>query len=167
MLRELIERPRTGAVTPVLAALLACGLAGCGSATGPAGKVEGRVTLSGAPVPEGTVVMFTEGPEPFSGTIGADGKFTISNPVKVGTYAVAVQQPEKDDMSPEERKKAAAAGTLPVFVSVIPEQYRNAGSSGVKFEVKAGDANKFELDMVPGAAIPSGGPPMKGGKGGG
>jgi len=166
MLLDLIERTQTGAVTPVLVALLACGLAGCGGATGPAGKVEGRVTLSGAPVPAGTVVMFTEGPEPFSAATGADGKFTMDKPVKVGSYAVAVQEVEKE-LSYEESKKAGGSGARPVFQSVVPEKYRFAGTSGVKIEVKAGEVNKLELDMVPGAATPSGGGggPMKGGKG--
>jgi len=144
-------------------ALVACCLVGCG-ATGPAGKVEGRVTVGGAPVPAGTLVMFTEGPDPFSATIGADGKFTAEKAVKAGAYAVAVQEVEKE-LSYEESKKAGASGTRPVFQSVVPEKYRFAGTSGVKFEVKAGDANKLELDMIPGAAIPSGGgTPMQGGK---
>jgi len=166
MLLDLIERTRTGAVTPVLVALLACGLTGCGGATGPAGKVEGRVTVGGTPVPAGTLVMFTEGPEPFTATIGADGKFTADKAVKVGSYAVAVQEVEKE-LSYEESKKAGASGTRPVFQSVVPEKYRFAGTSDVKFEIKAGEANKFELDMIPGATIPvpGGGGPMKGGKG--
>jgi hypothetical protein len=147
-------------------ALMACCLLGCGS-TGPAGKVEGRVTVGGTPVPAGTLVMFTEGPEPFTATIGTDGTFVTDKAVKVGTYAVAIQEVEKE-LSYEDSKKAGATGTRPVFQSVVPEKYRFAGTSEVKFEVKAGETNKFELDMVPGATIPgtsSGGSFRKGGKG--
>jgi hypothetical protein len=166
MIPELFARARRWAWLSVPVALVACALTGCG-ATGPVGKVAGHVTLSGAPVPQGTVVMFTDGPDPFSGTTGADGKFTVDRSVKAGTYAVAVQQVEKV-LSYEESKKAGANAIASTPQSVIPEKYRTAGTSGVKFEVKAGEANKFELDMLPGAAIPSGGgPPMKGGQGGG
>ena len=109
--------------------------------------------------------MFTDGPEPFTATIGADGKFTTDKAVKVGSYAVAVQEVEKE-LSYEDSKKAGASGARRTFQTVVPEKYRFAGTSGVKFEIKAGDANKFELDMVPGAAIPGsggeGGAPMKG-----
>lgn len=158
--RVLIERFALRHWSVIAAVCFLGAISGCGS-SGPTGKVEGRVTLGGAPAPEGAIVMFTEGPDPFSGIVGQDGKFTVDRPVKAGTYAVSVQQIEPEK-SYEETKK----GSGPAFQSVIPERYRLAGSSGVKFEVKSGEENKFELDMVAGATIqPGGGMPMKGRKG--
>jgi hypothetical protein len=165
MLLRSIKHKRVGHWLSVPWVLLVLGLGGCGSSSGPTGKVDGQVTLDGQPVPTGTVVMFQEGPEPFSGVTGADGKFTIGTPVKVGSYVVAVQQIETDDRSIEERKKPGSKP--PVFQNVVPEKYRNAQTSGVKFDVKEGDNNKFELDMSKkGGSLPPPPMPAGGGKGG-
>jgi hypothetical protein len=133
---------------------------GCGGGRelpeGATGTVTGRVTLDGAAVPDGTVVMFQrdEDGQLASGVCDANGEFAVRMKggleVVEGTYRVAVMPPSPGaGLSTEEMMKASMDGTLAAktkAAEVIPVRYRDLQASKTLFQVKPG-SNTFELDM--------------------
>jgi hypothetical protein len=133
----------------------AAGCSGDGLPEGETGTVRGRVTYSGQPVPEGSVVMFMGSETGILGTGVTDtnGEYLLSMrdglSILVGTYRVSVNPPNPGEtLSQEEVMERSMAGSLPnpADVKEIPVRYRNPESSTLVFEVKPG-ANTFDIDM--------------------
>lgn len=132
-----------------LVALLLPALAGCGPTLKlpPMAPVTGVVTLDGAPVTTGMVQFApdhakgTEGPAS-TGAIGPDGRYTLSVPdggngAMIGWHRVSVvarASPKND------------ADTLPMLL--VPERYINPATSGLSFEVVAGQTNTIDLQLT-------------------
>ncbi|MHC4876863.1 MAG: carboxypeptidase-like regulatory domain-containing protein [Planctomycetota bacterium] len=144
---------------PLLLACIALG-SGCGSgpnlADGATGTVNGKVTLEGQPVPEGTTVMFQRDSDGqvATGICDADGEFLLRMKggleIVEGTYRVAVMPPNPTaNMSDEEAMQASVDGKLEDVAAVselIPEKYQVIENSKTIFSVKPG-SNEFTLDM--------------------
>lgn len=135
----------------LLVASLAClavtlpAIPGCGRATKVkkiTGKVQGTVTFNGQPVKAGTVSFEAKnGGEGVSADLDSSGKFTVADPVPIGTY-IAVVTPVT--LNPDE----VADGKQPPPSDDIPEKYRSADTSDLTFEIKEGP-NTFEVKMKP------------------
>ncbi|MDB5334672.1 MAG: hypothetical protein JWN70_291 [Planctomycetaceae bacterium] len=127
--------------TTLLVVTLAGGCGGGDSASLPTGYVTGTVTFQGQPVTDGSVnVLSNESGRVYTSTLGAEGKFKISESVVIGKYAFFITPP------------AGAAPTLdkPVVAPIdppnIPKKYRADATSGLTEEVKEGN-NDFKFDM--------------------
>lgn len=119
---------------------------GCGESSGPQGKLHGKVTYKGAPVPQGTSVSLVGDNGAAVTTTDASGNYTMSTTVRTGQYTVVVTSATKP-LSPEEAMKASMAGKKIDGDSNIPAKYRQQGTSPAKVEVKPGDS-EFNLDMT-------------------
>ena len=126
-------------------------LPGCdsGPALPPRAKVKGRVTLDGKALATGIVTFVpdksrgTSGP-PAVGGIDSTGHYQLSTDRQsegdgavVGFHLVRVManEPAKDAMQS-------------MTPSLIPLRYNNEGTSGLHFEVKAGQDNEIDLPLT-------------------
>jgi hypothetical protein len=133
----------------VVAASIA--LPGCdsGPALPPRAKVKGRVTLDGKALPRGMVMFVpdksrgTSGP-PAVGGIDSTGHYELSTDRQsdgdgavVGFHQVRIiaNEPAKDAMQS-------------MTPSLIPLRYNNEATSGLHFEVKAGQENDIDLPLT-------------------
>lgn len=123
--------------------LLVLHSAGCGDAedSGPTGTVTGTVKLNGKPLTQGAISFYNPD-SGFSGgaDLGEGGKFTLTDPLPVGTYVIAVNPPEAPQ--PEDE----ATGRMAMQDNSIPLKYREGSSSGLKSEVKEGE-NTFSYEL--------------------
>ena len=119
-------------------------LAGCNSSyqkeTAP---VRGLVTLDGVPVSAGGVSFRPATGRGASGLIAADGTYTLgtydkSDGAIVGKHKIAVSPPDRGEEVVE-----PAPGSVK-----IPKRYHNSESSGLEFEVKAGQDNVIDLQLT-------------------
>ncbi len=114
--------------------------AGCDS--GPAtGSVSGTVTLDGKPYEKGIVNLIdVQTGQAGNAEVSAGGKFSLSSPIRVGTYSVfmtPVAPPMPTDGSPPP----------PVQVDQsLPDKYRNEAMTDIKVEVKEG-SNTVKIEM--------------------
>jgi len=131
-------------------------IAGCGPNYGPTGKITGRLTLDGKPLPPGQNVAFMEMVKGFLayGTTDADGKFEVKTfnegEMPIGVYKVQVAA------APASAKDAAQASAedrfekpevlAPRTASTFPKKYTDFVTSGIEFDVKQGD-NHFDVDL--------------------
>ncbi|NBU41142.1 MAG: hypothetical protein EBS51_10150 [Planctomycetia bacterium] len=145
----------------VLVSLLAF-VAGCGKAadgfSGQRGKVSGKATLAGEPLPAGCQVLFIakQGGYTASGPVGADGTFAIEYQVPqglpVGDYVVQISPPATTtaaapvDPAEMARKMTLSADAKPASTLPFPERYASTSTSGLAFTVQPG-ANTFELSL--------------------
>ena len=125
-------------------------VAGCGGGPDlpPMANVTGTVTLDGKPLPRGSVQF---APDPTSlpkgakaatavGLIDAEGHYTLKTAgvegAIVGRHQVSVEarQEPKNEMD-----------TWPP--SLIPEKYNTQQTSGLTFEVKAGEDNVIDIPL--------------------
>jgi len=140
----------------LLSATLAIALClGCGNGDGlNRASVEGKVSLDGTPVEEGTISFAptagTKGPTA-GGTI-ENGRYSISaakGPV-VGRYRVELHAPRKTGKKIQ--APMAPAGTMTDEVGdAMPPQYNM--TSTLEKEVKAG-RNQIDFDLKSGGATP-------------
>lgn len=131
-----------------ISSVVVLGLAGCGSKPPfETAKVTGSVTLDGKPVSEGSVVFNPPRGWPASGELDAQGHFTLStyedqDGAIVGPHEIAVialsGPPPSEDV---ERMPPAPAKWL------MPERYGNRATSGLRYEVKAGEPNEVTLEL--------------------
>ena len=128
---------------------LGCGMVG----SEPAGKVQGILKHNGEPAAIGTSVMFLMSAKGLGavGEVEEDGKFVVkmagTDQIPLGTYTVSVRPSTGPELTPEEQMAVALSKKAPVdYESSVPKKYRTPESSGLTFEVKAGE-NLFELDM--------------------
>lgn len=114
-------------------------LAGCGSDELPVGSVAGSVTLSGRPLPAGTITLVnSDRGFGASAEIDASGAYRIDT-IPAGPYQVMIQGPEAP--SPEQMAEGVRAETSPV-----PQKYQSPETSGLSVEVTEGENQAtFEL----------------------
>lgn len=151
---------------------------GCGGPAGPPTEpVTGTVTLDGKPA-EGVNVVFspTGGHKAASGITDASGRYQLTtlNPkdgAMVGSYTVAISKTQGDTvtvnvegLSPEEatKKSAEAYYSSNAFKNtgkpsaaqeskeLVPVKYKDPATSGFTAEVKAGQENKFDFQLISG-----------------
>jgi hypothetical protein len=129
-------------------AVLCVSICGCGESGPPKYPVTGAVTYQGKPLPTGAVMFFPTKGVPVGGTIAADGTYRFEAPA--GTYKAAVRavaKPRGKDpttVSPEE-----AAGMSPQRQqgTLIPLKYSEIATSGLSYEVKAGEDNRIDINL--------------------
>lgn len=111
---------------------------GCGeqSYEGRSAVVKGNVLLGGAPLTSGNVLFMMDDGHAATSPLASDG--TYSTQCRPGKYKVAVTPPELID--------PLAAASNPAKKVSIPSRYQDLGTSGISFDVKAGD-NQFEIKL--------------------
>ena len=136
------------------AALLAALAVGCSSSRSQ-GKISGKVTLNGQPLPAGNLTFHSEGKGSYNAPLMRDGTYQVVD-VPVGAMVVTVDteflNPNKKvptyggekgkDMYKERMAAEQKAGTMSrdgadPYVKV-PEKYRNAKTSPLKATVAGG-----------------------------
>lgn len=135
--------------------------AGCGGgASGPQGKVSGKVTYKGNPVATGATVSFlgSAGGGSAAGTVGSDGSYQLrsmnGDQIPAGKYKVLITPPVQAAMSPEEAMKASMPSgkskpgipEKPPADATIPSQYHAINTTPAEFEVKQGD-NVINIEL--------------------
>jgi len=146
-----------GCLTLILVCLV-LGEAGCSKDFdyGDTGRINGRLTMDGKPLPEGHGVIFME---PIKGYLAygetdADGHFEVNSwnngDMPVGTYKVQIGGPP----APEARKDLTAEELFdhPELIDPVappiqfPKKYVDKSTSGLEFVVKAGP-NTYDIDL--------------------
>ena len=130
----------------VLAVLTMLATTGCGRRNDhpPTYPVNGTVTLDGEPVSFGGVRFISEIGWLAKSRIQSDGSYTLGtfeddDGAMAGSYRVSLQVRE---ISVEETSMHHAM----LGRSLIPEKYQDAKTSGLEFEVVAGE-NQFDLEL--------------------
>jgi hypothetical protein len=127
-------------------ATLSLAFVGCGESNGPQGKLHGKVSYKGNPVPAGTSVSLVGDNGAAVTTTDASGNYAMATTVRTGQYTVVVT-PASKPMSPEEAMKASMGGKKVDDAASFPAKYRQPGTSPAKVEVKTGDS-EYNLDMT-------------------
>jgi hypothetical protein len=147
--------------TRILAALLALTLfGGCGSGLPERGKVTGKVTFNGKPVPQGTVTFYPKTGRSASGRIQPDGTYTLTtfdegDGAIVGSHEVTIEAVrfagaprgksfEEEIANVKSGKAADPAAAKPQWL--LPEKYSIRGQSGLTREVESG-ANTIDFAL--------------------
>ena len=156
MARSLVQH--AGLLLAVIATVVGCGKAADGF-SGQRGKVSGKATLAGEPLPAGCQVLFmaTKGGFTASGPVGADGAFALEYQVPqglpVGDYVVQISPPAEGssaapvDPAAMAQKMTLQANAKPANDLPFPERYASTSTSGLAFTVQPG-ANTFELSLT-------------------
>jgi hypothetical protein len=131
---------------------------GCGK---PVGKVSGKVTKGGTPLPGGTITYVSaDGKVKLSGEIKpedgtysipnvpvGDGKFGIDNSSLRGTSMPGTSLPDPQKMAgthlPDDLPKPAAQGK---YVPIDPK-YKDPNTSGLSWTVKRGNNNDVDFEV--------------------
>jgi len=163
MQRHRHDKVRKG-ILGVAAIAVTVAIAGCGAAASlpeaETGTVQGSVTYQGEPVPSGSTVVFTNQKYgiPATGQVGKKGTYKLQMrgrpDILVGDYQVSITPPAdtRPEMTDAEYEKMMAEGKGPVSVSKkaspppFPERYTAAGTSGLSFQVNAGD-NTYQISL--------------------
>jgi len=124
----------------LLCLVLASGCSGSGSQHA---VVSGKVTLSGAPVAAGTVLLMTDDGKAASAELKADGTYLLQ--AQPGRFKVAVTPPPPPDPLAASGSTPAAAASA--NAAPIPKRYHDFGSSGLTVEVKKGN-NTFDIPLM-------------------
>jgi len=109
-------------------------------------KATGTVALDGKPLTDGVVIFTPTSGRGATGVIGSDGTFSLStygesDGATIGIHNVSIV-PALDDKEVLESEEPIDANPQ------IPTKYFNPASSGLKQEVKAGDENHFDFELV-------------------
>ena len=128
--------------------LLFVAVVGCGKNENETARVEGTVTLNGQPLTSGIVTFFPEAGRSARGIIQSDGTFALGTYEKadgalVGMHKVTVVaqgSSNRPNFDSDNVRQSASASPIPV-------QYANPTSSGLTFEVKAGEVNHPTFDL--------------------
>jgi hypothetical protein len=118
-------------------------LAGCGGAGDQLSVVTGQVKVGATPLGGGTVVFMADDGRAGSAELTPEGRYVLR--CEAGRYKVAVTPPSAPDplASP-----ATSQPTSPPPGGVpIPKRYQDFGTSGLSFEVKAGE-NQFDIALT-------------------
>ncbi len=150
----------TKAVWPrllVLAAAL-CMIAGCGQGghtRGPTGKVTGKATFNGKPLPSGCTIVFTHKDKAVAVTapIGSDGSYSVSNAL-VGTHKVSFMVPVQAAAAPPDPSNPEAYKAYMMGQSKfsgddkpqIPKRFTSPDESGLTCTVNEGE-NVYDIDL--------------------
>jgi hypothetical protein len=136
---SLLRRP--GRCGRLFCAIAVISLTGCSrSHERETAKVSGIVTLDGKPLTRGTVMFVPAAGRAGTGVIAADGSYQLTtyqpdDGALVGSHKVSVAIP-------------LGSETAPAAASPIPQRYSSAESSGLTFEVKAGEENRIDLKLT-------------------
>lgn len=156
MTRSLVQR--AALLLALVTAVVGCGKAADGFA-GQRGKVSGKATLAGQPLPAGCQVLFvaTKGGFTASGPVGPDGAFALEYQVPqglpVGDYVVQISPPAGGssaapvDPAAMAQKMTLSANAKPASGLPFPERYASTSTSGLAFTVQPG-SNTFELSLT-------------------
>jgi hypothetical protein len=138
------------------AAVLLVGLSGCGGGDVPRGRIHGKLTVQGKPVPNLAVVFLGSDNRTHSAVTAADGAFAVEG-VALGTVKVSVQAPMersavKGEFDPprvssaakgvkDEKAGKSLAETAPKAAPAagVGPQYADPDKSGLTFELKGPD----------------------------
>jgi len=136
------------AVAAVAVLALVAGAPGCGESGPPMGRVSGKVTYNGQPVPKGTISFQSASPEGrnATGEIGPDGSYTIQTETPgdgaiVGDYKVAITALEDNVVLDYIPKKKPEPKRL------VPEKYENPATSGLTAKVESG-SNAIDFPLA-------------------
>jgi hypothetical protein len=112
----------------------AIALSGCGGSSG--GTVSGTITYNGTPLNAGTITFFGKDDKSASGSIDADGKYTVAN-VPVGPVKIAIRTPPPipDTKAKDVPHVEGASAVKPIQ---IPPMYADQKSSDLTFTVNPG-----------------------------
>ena len=144
----------------VVLAVAALAVIGCGSRG--LGKVNGKVTVGGAPVAGGTIMFYpSEGPGAV-GAIAQDGTYSLTthkpgDGAKIGSHKVAIHATSvgpgtmEAPKSLEDELRGFPNQTAKVLVPgkvtwLVPEKYSTADQSPLTAEVKAGQ-NTIDFEI--------------------
>lgn len=147
-----------------VAALLTTIIGGC-SGPAPTGPkpipASGKVTYKNLPVEGATVSFLGDGKiPPAMALTDSSGEFILTTSrsgdgAVPGVHRVTVTKivgppaaKSTGSMSMEDAAKAASAPPPAKPLSMLPERYSAADSSGLQFTVKAGDKNSFAIDLT-------------------
>jgi len=97
------------------------------------------VTLGGAPVSGGTVLLMTDDGHAATAELAADGTYVAH--CRPGSFKVAITPPAPPD------PLTSGAGSQPRTAVSIPRRYQDLTSSGLKVELHEGD-NKFDIALI-------------------
>jgi hypothetical protein len=126
-----------GLFAAALLCLVPVALIGCSSEK-PLGKVQGSVTLDGAPYADAAVVFLSmDTGQGASGDIQSGGSFQLSEPLPLGSYTVYLAP------------KTVAESDQPTPVTIdqkVPEKYWNEAASDIKIEIQEG-ANTVNVEL--------------------
>jgi hypothetical protein len=105
-------------------------------------SVVGEVTINGKPVEKGVVVFTPEAGRTGTGLIEPDGTFRLTtyrdgDGAIVGKHRVAV-------IVSDDSKSSGVEGGV---VSLVPPRYASAATSGLEYDVKAGQTNNAHLEL--------------------
>jgi hypothetical protein len=140
---------RTGLLTW---AVILCGLiavvVGCGGDGLETVRVTGTVTIDGKPLTQGTVSFTPEKGRGATGQIASDGSFTLTtykkgDGVVLGRHKVAVVAIDRQGAKPYSEESDDLE-----LKWLIPQRYGNPYTSGLTFEVKAGEDNVATLELT-------------------
>jgi hypothetical protein len=119
--------------------------------------VAGKVTYKGQAVPGATISFIPDGEgRPATAISSADGAYqlnTLDAPGAMpGQYSIVVR---KSEMAPDSTKPVTMEEALklnnrppPAPKELLPAKYTDAAKTPLKFEVKKGQANTFDLQLV-------------------
>ena len=120
-------------------------------------RVTGKVTYKGQPVDGATVSFIGDGnTRPATAVTGADGSYELrtldTEGAMAGSYTVLV---DKTDMPAELTQEVSmedaaenANKPLPQPKKLLPAKYGDRAQSPLKFEVKDGADNNFDLELT-------------------
>lgn len=143
-------------------------LSGCGGGSDkwisdrePTYPSSGVVTINGQPVGDAQVTFrpFGTGPAAFART-NADGRFALrtytdEDGAAAGEYAVTVEKraanespaPASDPQELFRKMEQGQTSSLPQSRSLLPAQYADAKSSGLRFTVTPDGPNQFTIEL--------------------
>ena len=129
-------------------------IAGCGAAKKPQGRVHGKITYNGAPVPAGSNVSFVPIETGVGGSaeVTADGSYQLrtatGDTIPVGIYQVAISAPAAKNFgsTPAEQMKASLEPDAAPAPS-LPQKYVSPATTPENREVKEGE-NEFNIELT-------------------
>jgi cell division septation protein DedD len=139
-----------------IAAAVAVVVSGCSRNSGLV-PVSGKVTYQGQPVPGATVLFMGDAnSRPATAISGPDGSYSLrtldSKGALPGQYTAVVSKTElsSDPGEPPSMEEAAKAANRPPPPpkKLLPAKYADAAKSPLKFEVKKGQTNSFDLQLA-------------------
>jgi len=137
--------------------ILICPVAGCSSNSTGTTPVSGRVTYKGQPVEGATISFVPEGDgRPATSISGSGGVYHLMTLDAIGAmpgpYTVVVRKSElpADSTKAVTMEEAVKINSRPPPLPKewLPAKYSDAARSPLKFEVKAGQKNNFDLQLA-------------------
>jgi len=163
MSKRSLLRLKLGMALLLPSLVLALGCTGGGK-----GKISGKVTFKGAPMPGGSINFRADDGKEYGSSIGPDGAYYVENvpsgnmkvyisiPVDKGSGAVGVPKGREKEMEgkmkpppgapPEAMKAYEGSKEKHDKIPNIPDKYKSPDSSGLTFTVKSG-SNTYDVPL--------------------